>query len=132
MRIFITIAFTLLLAACGGSGSAKRLETLDDAVNHYAQAMRWGRYEDAETYHMARDGQRLKFNLQELENIHITSYTVRDRDLHEDLLGADVTGEYSYFSTSYGTLRQVQFQQKWWYEEKSKRWFVDGKLPEFK
>ena len=132
MRVFISIAFILLLPACGGSGTAKRLETLDDAVNNYAQAMRWGRYEDAEVYHMARDGQRLKFNLDDLENIRITGYTVRDRELNKDMMGADVTGEYSYFSTSYGALRHVQFQQKWWYEEKSKRWFVEGGLPDFK
>ena len=132
MRVFISIAFILLLSACSGTGSAKRLESLDEAINHYEQAMRWGRYEDAEAYHMTHDGQRLKFNLGELQKIQITAYTVRDRTLHEDLLGADVTGEYSYLSTSYGTLRHVQFQKKWWYEEKSKRWFVEGGLPDFK
>jgi len=132
MRIVICSALVFLLAACGGSGSAKRLENLDEAVNHYAQAMRWGRYDDAEAFHMTRDGQRLKFNLQNLEGVRITGYTVRGRQLSENLLEADVTGEYNYFNTSYGMLRHIPFQQKWWFDEETKRWFVDSALPEFK
>lgn len=132
MRIFFYSVFILLLAACGGSGSAKRLDTLDEAVNHYGQALRWGRYEDAEAFHMSREGQRAMFKAENLESIRITGYSVRERTLSEDLLEADVSGDYSYYSTSYGTLRHVSFQQKWWYDEEAKRWFVEGELPEFK
>ncbi|MBI2993153.1 MAG: hypothetical protein HYY48_03135 [Gammaproteobacteria bacterium] len=132
MRIIICSALVLLLTACGGGSSTKRLESLEEAINHYAQAMRWGRYDDAEAFHMSRDGQRYQFNLEGLESVRITGYAVRERQLNDNLVEAEVAGEYSYFNTSYGTLRHAPFQQKWWYNTESKRWFVEGGLPEFK
>lgn len=132
MRITIICTLILLLGSCGGGDAKRRAESLDEAVNHYGQALRWGRYEDAETYHMARGGERTRFDLAVLENVRITEYIVRNRELNADLTEVEVDGEISYFNRDYAALRRVPFKHKWWYEPESKRWFLDGSLPEFK
>jgi hypothetical protein len=125
----ITAAAVLLLAAC--NANSKKLETLDEAIIHYAQALRWGRYQDAQAYHLDREGERRKIDEQALEHIRITRYAIKDRTLNDDVTEADVNVVLEYFNDREGTVRKTPFRQTWWYEPEAKRWYVEGDLPEF-
>jgi hypothetical protein len=126
----ITAAALLLLAACN-SGNSRKIESLDEAIIRYAQALRWGRYQDAQEFQRDRSGEKWKIDEQALEHIRITRYVVQESNLNDDITEADVNVVLEYFNDSKGTVRKVPFRQTWWYEPKSKRWFVEGELPEF-
>jgi hypothetical protein len=120
-----------VLAGCGAVNKY-RLEMLDQAIVRYAQALRWGRYEDAQEFHLTREGERRKIDKEALKHIRITGYIIQEKVMKEELLEADVSGVIDYFNDSRGTVRQVPLRQTWWFEPEAKRWFVTGELPEFK
>jgi hypothetical protein len=120
-----------LLAGCGAVNK-HRLEMLDQAIVRYAQALRWGRYEDAQEFHLTREGERRKIDKEALKHIRITGYIIQEKVMKEELLEADVSGVIDYFNDSRGTVRQVPLRQTWWFEPEAKRWFVTGELPEFR
>jgi hypothetical protein len=128
--IFILVASTLLVA-CGGVDKY-RLDQLEQAIVRYAQALRWGRYEDAQEYHLTRDGERSKIDKEAMRHIRITGYQIHEKTMNDDLMEAEVTGVMDYFNDDRGTVRQVPLRQTWWFEPSSKRWFVSGELPEFR
>lgn len=130
-KVLWLLLLATLLAGCD-AGNKRRLELLDLAIVRYAQALRWGRYDDAQQYHMTREGERLRIDPQTLKHIRIAGYTIQEKNMLDDLQEADVTGVIEYYHDTEGTLRQAPMQQRWWYSEESRRWFVLGGLPEFK
>lgn len=129
-RLILLVIAAALLPGCTG-GNRKKLETLEEAIIHYAQALRWQRYQDAEEFQIDRQGKRHNIDEAALQHIRITGYVVRDRVVNEAVSEADVNVELEYFNDAEGTVRKTPFQQTWWYQEKSKRWFVEGELPKF-
>jgi hypothetical protein len=129
--LLVILAIAALLTGCG-AGNRHRLDQLDQAVIRYAQALRWGRYEDAQEFHLTRTGERKRIDLEAMKHIRITGYVIQEKTMNDDLMEADVTGVIDYFNDSRGTVRQVPLRQTWWFESDSKRWFVSGELPEFK
>ncbi|MBI1731359.1 MAG: hypothetical protein HYR49_01145 [Gammaproteobacteria bacterium] len=120
-----------VLAGCNGSGVKSRLTSLDEAINAYAQALRWGRYDDAQQFHLTRNGDRVALDETMMKDIRITAYAVRNTKFDEKANEADVQAEFKYFITNRGTLQTKLVPQKWWYEEESKRWLLESGLPDF-
>lgn len=128
--IFIS-TLAALLAGCGAMES-HRLGLLDQAIIRYSQALRWQRYEDAQAYHMTREGERRKIDQEALKHIRISGYQIQEKNMGDDLMEAEVVGVMEYFNDSRGTIRKVPMTQTWWFDPESKRWFVTGELPQFK
>lgn len=131
MNRFLPVMMLALLAGCAGTAAKSRLKSLDDAINAYAQALRWGRYDDAQQFHMTRDGERIVLDEHVMENIRVTGYAVRETAFDEEANTAEVQAEFKYFITTRGTLQTKVVPQTWWYDEESKRWLVDSGLPDF-
>lgn len=127
----IVLFICLLVAGCGEM-QTQRVDKLNEAVEAYGQALRWGRYSDADLFQVAKDGTRTRIDEKTLADIRITDYTVLNQHLNEDATSADVSGEIEYFNTSYATVQKVPFTQKWWYNDKLKHWLVESPLPKFK
>lgn len=130
-NLILMCAAATLLAGCGAVDKY-RLEQLDQAVVRYAQALRWGRYEDAQEYHLTRDGERRKIDAEAMQHIRITGYQIQEKTMSSDLMEAEVTGAIDYFNDSRGTIQQLPMRQTWWFEPNAKRWFVTGELPDFR
>jgi hypothetical protein len=120
------------LTACGDSGVRKTVQDLDFAINDYAYALRWSRVDDAVAYHVNRDGDRPDIDLSAMQAIRVTGFTIREKNLNDDITGATVSGELDYYHNEYGTLRKVAYSQSWWYEPESKKWYLESDFPEFK
>jgi hypothetical protein len=130
-RITACIVLLATLAGCNGGSVKSRLATLDLAISTYADALRWGRYDDAQKFHLTRDGETVALDEHTMADIRITGYSVRETNFDEEGTEADVQAEFKYFFTSRGTLQTKVVPQKWWYEEESKRWLLESGLPDF-
>ncbi|MEX2353226.1 MAG: hypothetical protein WD709_03490 [Gammaproteobacteria bacterium] len=128
------MALLLLLSACGGgdSGVRKMVQDLDYAINDYAYALRWARTDDAVAYHVNRDGSKPDIDLSDMDAIRVTGFTITEKVLNDDVTAATVSGELNYYHNDYGTLREIEYHQSWWYEPESKKWYVESDFPEFK
>lgn len=121
----------LLQTACGTSGEQRKLETLDDAIKNYAYALRWGRIDDALAYHINEDGVRPEIDTSVMDSVRVTSFRITLRELDSEQTEAMVEGEMSYYLEQSGTLRDIEYRQRWWYQPDSKKWFLDSPFPEF-
>ena len=121
-----------MLAGCNGPGVKARLTSLDDSIRAYAEALRWGRYDDAQVFHMGRDGKRIVLDEHTMEDIRVTGYSVRETVLDEEGTTAEVQAEFKYFITNRGALQTIVVPQTWWHDDKSRRWLLDSGLPDFK
>lgn len=130
-NLILMLIATACLAGCG-AGERRRLDLLDQAIVRYAQALRWQRYEDAQEYHLTREGERKKIDQAALKHIRISGYQIQEKNMGDDLTEAEVVGVMEYFNDSRGTVQQVPMKQNWWFEPDSGRWFVTGELPPFK
>lgn len=131
-RLIAILPLALMLFACATTENRGRLESLETAIEHYAQAMRWQRYDDVAGFHVSRDGQKTPYNPDLYKEIRVTGYTITQRTVAEDMLSAVIKSDFSYYRTSEGTLHKQEIEQRWWYDEKLKSWFLESPLPEFK
>lgn len=129
---WITVCLIVALSGCSGVKTKRRVLTLDDSINHYVQDLRWSRLDDAAAYHVNRDGQKADIDLKAMEPIKITEYRIIDKKVNDDVTEATVTGELEYYNNEYGTLKKISLHQKWWFEEKSGKWFLESDFPKFK
>jgi hypothetical protein len=130
-RALLLMVLISALSACGGGDTKRRLQILDRSIDEYAQAMRWARYQDAEAFHKTRDGEAQKLDLEALKHVRVTGYAIRSRNIDVEVQEADIEGDLQYFLDSRGTLQRTPLKQKWWYEEKSRRWFLESEPPRF-
>jgi len=130
-NICILVAM-LILGGCGDSGVRKTVQDLDFAINDYAYALRWSRTEDAVAYHVNRDGSRPNIDLTAMQAIRVTGFTIKEKNLNDDITAATVIGELDYYHNEYGTLRKIGYSQSWWHEPETKKWYLDSDFPEFK
>ena len=131
-RIITILPLVMLLFACAAAEHRGRLESLELAIEHYAQAMRWQRYDDVAGFHVTREGQKMPYDPDRYKDVRVTSYSITERTVSPEMDSATVKGEFKYYRTSEGTLRKQFVEQSWWYDEKLKAWFLESGLPEFK
>lgn len=132
IRMLLIAVLAISLAACGGSATRDKVGNLDRAINDYAYALRWLRKNDAVAYHMNRDRTRPTIDTSALDVIRVTGFNIREKTLDEDMNGAAVVGNLDYYHNEHGMLRTLEYRQDWWYDEESKKWYIESGFPEFK
>lgn len=128
----LLIILLLCLGACAGTVKRNKLEKFDDSLRQYNVDLRWGLYREAQQFHVDRDGKRAEIDLDTLAHIHITGYEVKEKIMNEELTGAQVTSEFSFFHDDYGKVKKVEFTHSWWFQPDTKRWFIESEFPVFK
>jgi hypothetical protein len=131
-KIIVLTALLLSMSACGSTGEKQKLETLNDAIDNYAYALRWGRIDDAVAYHINKNGIKPEIDLALMKSIRVTGFTIRGRDVNPEQTEATVKGEFNYYHDQYGTLRTMEYTQNWWYQPETKKWFLDSEFPVFR
>jgi len=132
MNKVLGLLILAMLAGCGGASTKSRLAALDTSIHAYAEALRWGRYDDAQVFHMGRDGNRIILDEHTMADIRVTGYSLRETVLDQEGTTAEVQAEFKYFITTRGALQTIVVAQTWWHDEESKRWLLDSGLPDFK
>ena len=127
--LFVLILVSMLQFGCGGTMQRQKLENLDYAIDDYAYALRWGRLNDAVAYHMDEEGDKPTIDTSIMDSIRVTSFRITEKTLNTEQTEATVKGEFRYYDERYGTLRSLDYEQRWWYEPDSKKWLMDGEFP---
>jgi type II secretory pathway pseudopilin PulG len=122
----------LLLAGCTGAQQRERLSTLDEALRQFGAALRWARYMDAYAYVRVRNGENPPPDFSRYDNFRITSYEIQRSLIDEETRQAIVSIEIGYYHDAQGALRKASDKQIWYYEDETKRWYLDGDLPQLK
>ena len=130
---FFLISFLLmiLLASCNSFKVREQITSLDDSISNYNVALRWGMYKDAYSYHYSPKGIQLEAKLGNLEQISVTGVEVTDKKINTEHNEAHVETVVTYFFQTEGSIKKIKLNQRWWFNEKFKQWFIDNAFPEF-
>jgi len=129
-RLFLIVLITLL-TACDAYQIKKKTNNLDDTITHYGVALRWAQHQDLYSYYVSPNGTKPPADLDSLREISVTGVKVTEKIINEDLTKATVKTTVTYFIKTQGSIRELKLNQKWWYNETIKQWFIDGELPKF-
>lgn len=132
LKLTVIFMIFLFLSGCSSSGEVKKLETLDDAIEEYAYALRWGRIDDALSYHINEDGIRPDIDVSNMKFIRVTGFNIKRRTMNPEQTEATVQSELNYYNDQYGTLKSLEYTQQWWYQPDSGKWLLNSEYPQFK
>jgi len=131
----LSIVFLLvfsLLPGCNQVKSTQQASAYEDAVTRYAASLRWGRFEDARTFHRSRAGETPAIDIEKLEQIRVTGHTIRKKSITPELDAGFTEVELKYYGNDSVTIKKLTFSHHWWYDDNSKRWFIESGFPIFK
>ena len=132
-QLLLILIILMSCAACQRMAVREHTDSLNMAVIHYGADLRWGRYTDAYSYHVYRDGTRPNYDLESLNNIKITSVEpVKPVINNEEATEATVPFKIDYYDERYNTVKTIHQTQQWWYNEEVERWYIESEFPELK
>jgi hypothetical protein len=122
----------ILLQSCNTFKVRETVAALENSITNYNVALRWGMYKDAYSYHFSPDGKQPPAKLDDLEEISVTGIEVTEKVINTDHTEADVESTITYFLKTQGIIKKIKLNQKWWFNEQYKQWFVDHPFPDLK
>ncbi len=122
----------ILLQSCNTFKVRETVAALENSITNYNVALRWGMYKDAYSYHFSPDGKQPPAKLDDLEEISVTGIEVTEKVINTDHTEADVESTITYFLKTQGIIKKIRLNQKWWFNEQYKQWFVDHPFPDLK
>ena len=127
----IALAFVLGLAGCATLGEHEQAKKLEASVRNYVLAVRWGTYGAAAQHLRRRDGNIIKPDLKALEEVRVTQYEYAIDARQPGAPEARMTASFEYYYLDTRSVRKTYQQSLWWWDEKSKSWYMDDNLPSF-
>ncbi len=132
-QIVLIAMILLVFTACQRMAAREHSDDLNTAVIHYGADLRWGRYTDAYSYHIYRDGTRPKVDFENLKNIKVTSVeAIKPTINNDEVTEATVPFKIDYYDERYSTVNTINQTQYWWYNKEVKRWFIESDFPDLK
>lgn len=127
----IFIVFIVLLSGCNRYTTQKRVNNIEAAITSYDVALRWAQYPEAYSYHVSPNGTQPPADLESLKKLSVTGVKVIEKIINQDHTEASVKTEISYYFKDEGTVRKLKLNQRWWVNQETNQWFVDGEFPKF-
>jgi len=130
---FFLIPFSLmiLLVSCNSLKVREQITSLDDSISNYNVALRWGMYKDAYSYHYSPKGIQPPAKLDDLEQISVTGVEVTEKKISTEHNEAYIETVVTYFLQTERSIKKIKLNQRWWFNEEFKKWFIDNAFPEF-
>ena len=136
----ILVTSMLLVTGCGiteAVNARSQADKLDRSVTEYYQALRWGLYREAVSFHITRNEKFSEVDIDELERVEVAKVDIISKQIipsseEGGINEAVIEAELSYFLVDQGTLREMNMSQIWWYNPKFKHWLIESDFPEFK
>ena len=106
-------------------------------VRSFSQAIRWSEFEKAQGYvrKRKREGHVQNPDFDYLKNIKVTKYQSTNKRPAESFeeLTSDIilVYEIDYFIKDSYKIKQLSYEQLWWYDTEAGNWFLDSDLPKF-
>ena len=132
MKLAMLLLLPLLCAGCGEMSPHSKADVLNTTLNAYANALRWGDFEQAMTF---IDAETLKthplsaLDKERYRQVRVASYTERPpvpagKDEIEQIV------EIGLVNVNTQTERAIIDKQRWRYDEKTKHWHNVSGLPD--
>jgi uncharacterized protein YchJ len=127
----LLIVFISLLVACNSYQTRKRGGSLERTLTSYDVALRWAEYETLYAYYVSPNGTQPPVNLDMLQEVSVTGIDVKEKVINEDQTEASVKKVVKYYMRTDGHVKTLKMNQKWWFNELNRQWFIDGEFPKF-
>lgn len=121
----------LAIGGCNKYGIKKRGANLQAALTSYEVALRWAEYQTAYNYHISPNGARPPANLERLAELSVTGVKQIQKTINEDHTEAMIKYVIAYYIKTQGIVRELRLEHKWWVNEETGQWFIDGAFPDF-
>lgn len=119
----------LLLGGC--STTPKELETLDETLQSYERAIRWGNYPLAVAF-QEKPKNLPDWERHALKNIRVTSYRVISQEVDPEMTEAKILVDIRYYFDNSAIERVLTDRQVWIYKENQEKWLLTTAFPKFK
>ena len=129
--LLLMLFCAILAAGCARVQSRARVNDLEQRIQAYAAAIRWGYYDTALHFIHRRQGDATRPDKQRLKDIRVTDYNFTDKVLSDDGHAARVVVAFHYYHVDSGVIRSHLDIQSWWYDEEAGSWMLDGDIPDF-
>ncbi len=131
MTVLLRILFAGLLAGCASVQSRARAEDLEQRIEAYAAAIRWGYYDSAAHFIHKRHAEPAPVDAASLKRVRVTAYQFTDKTLGANGRTARIAVTFSYYQVDSGVVRTLLDVQSWWYDDQAQHWMLDGDIPRF-
>lgn len=131
LPVCLLVLLMTATTGCNKYAIKKRGTNLQAALTSYDVALRWAEYQTAYDYHVSPDGSRPRADLARLDELSVTGVKQTQKTLNEDRTEATVKYLISYYIRTQGTVRELRLEHKWWVNEETGQWFIDGEFPNF-
>lgn len=130
-KILWLALFAALLPGCSTSSGPMLYAKMDDAIDRYNGALRFGEFEKAQD--MQQPAKRKRLDLAWLKNIHISSVDIVRRK-PPPLSGGvyELTAQIHYFIESEAIEKTITDHQVWRYDENTDAIMLETEMPDFR
>ncbi|MCB1744596.1 MAG: hypothetical protein KDK91_29790 [Gammaproteobacteria bacterium] len=128
--LVVPLLLSSLLTGCSSLDKRNRMSQLDTAVRQYARAIRWERFEVAQSLIRPRT-EAPPENPIDMPEMDVTADESRIVNISPNGNEAVVDYSFEYVLDRQNRTRHTTQQVLWYWDEKADRWFIDGSLPKF-
>ncbi|MBP1149471.1 MULTISPECIES: hypothetical protein [Methylocaldum] len=127
-RVFRTIwiGLSFALVACAHD---MRVMKMEEALNSYGSAIRWGAFQKA--WDFQTDKQKRAPDFKALKNIKVTGYDSVFRKVQNEGTIVLQTVEIRYIDNERLVEKSLTDEQKWHFDVEKKQWLLDSSFPKF-
>ncbi len=132
MILFLAVLLSgIVLSGCASLKRSGKMERFEKTVTNYNALIRWGDIQTAAKFILPAARPTGLIDNRNMKDIRVISYERKVTQFTPDKLTAYVVYVFEYVNDYSGRPQRYVDKQKWVYNEKSKVWRLDGRLPRF-
>ncbi len=128
----VVVLLVSICSACTALNTQNQQDKFETSIGQYGAALRWGRYNEAYSFHIRKDETQPEVDLEKLEKFSVASFKILERTVNPETTEIILLVEIGYYDEQFGTLRKMKQKQIWWFNEKIKRWLTEADYPDLK
>lgn len=132
LRIFLPLLTALLLTGCASVDESKKTITLDKATRAYENAIRWAKFDVANSMRRPADNNASPADPDVLKNIKVTGYAITSNVATNNQSEVNRDVEIRYYNLESMKEKTIIDKQHWKYDPVKKVWYITTPLPPFK
>lgn len=116
------------LAGCAANEAARTMD-FDLTLRNYGSALRWAYFDTAASAIRPRLGDPPPQPCVPRTDVRVSNFQPRDVQFGPNLDEVQLRAVLAYVELDTGVVREASEPQTWWYDEKTKRWYVVQGIP---
>jgi len=132
---YSALFLVLLTFGCAGlqlQTERKKMALFDKTTKAYDLAIRWAQYEDAFAFKKSPGQDDVLPDFEDYRQVRVTALKVKQTIIDKESLAKVLRiVDIQYYRMSNVSVKNLQNQQKWEYNEDDNRWYLISELPDF-